>query len=59
MVLMMELTARDRSFMLPALVAVVTATVVARSLDPKSIYDARYSRREVGALEEERKPSPT
>ncbi len=59
MVLMMELTARDRSFMLPALVAVVTATVVARSLDPKSIYDARYSTQEVGALEEERKPSAT
>lgn len=40
-VLIMELTSRDRSFMLPLLVVVVAATVVARSLDARSIYDVR------------------
>jgi H+/Cl- antiporter ClcA len=59
LVLMMELTARDRSFLLPAIVVVVTATVVARSMDARSIYDARYSNREFGALQEQRKPSAT
>jgi H+/Cl- antiporter ClcA len=36
-VLLMELTARDRSFLLPMILIVVTATVVARSLDARSI----------------------
>jgi H+/Cl- antiporter ClcA len=56
-VLMMELTGRDRSFILPLLVAVVMATVVARTLDPRSIYDARLSEREIEKLQEARKPS--
>ncbi len=55
-VLIMELTARDRSFMLPLLTAVVTATIVARTLDPRSIYDARFTDREVRKLVRERKP---
>lgn len=42
-VLMMELTGQDRSFMLPLLVGVVTATLVSRSIDPRSIYDAQLS----------------
>jgi chloride channel protein, CIC family len=46
-VLVMELTGRDRSFILPMVLAVVTATVVARTLDPRSIYEARFSDREV------------
>lgn len=57
-VLVMELTARDRSFILPLLVAVVTATVVARSIDRRSIYDARFSDREVETMQQERQPSP-
>jgi CIC family chloride channel protein len=57
-VLLMELTARDRSFILPLLVAVVTATVVARSIEPRSIYDARFTNQEVEALQQSRKPSP-
>jgi chloride channel protein, CIC family len=57
-VLVMELTARDRSFILPLLMAVVTATLVARTLDPRSIYDARFSDKEVETLQRTRKPSP-
>jgi CIC family chloride channel protein len=53
----MELTDRDRSFVLPLLLAVVTATVVARTLDPRSIYDARLTKRQIENLQQERKPS--
>jgi H+/Cl- antiporter ClcA len=55
-VLVMELTGRDRSFILPMLLAVVTATVVARTLDARSIYDARLSDREMNALQKAREP---
>ena len=48
-VLVMELTGRDRSFILPLLVAVGTATLVARTIEPRSIYDARLSDEEVEA----------
>ena len=58
-VLVMELTGRDRSLILPLLAAVVTATVVARTLDPRSIYDARFTEREVKKLQDERKPPST
>jgi H+/Cl- antiporter ClcA len=46
-VLMMELTGRDRSFILPLLVVVGTATIVARSIEPRSVYDARLSDEEL------------
>ncbi len=36
-VLMMELTGRDRSFMAPLLLAVITATLVSRMIEPRSI----------------------
>src|SRR6202042_739366 len=42
-VLMMELTGHDRSFIVPMLLAVVTATLVARTIEPRSIYDARLT----------------
>jgi CIC family chloride channel protein len=48
-VLMMELTGRDRSFILPLLLAVGTATLVARTIEPRSIYDARLTNEEVEA----------
>jgi chloride channel protein, CIC family len=48
-VLMMELTGRDRSFILPLLVVVSTATIVARTIEPRSIYDARLTDDEVKA----------
>ena len=57
-VLVMELTGRDRSFILPMLLAVVTATTVARTLDARSIYDARFSNRQMKALQKAREPSP-
>jgi CIC family chloride channel protein len=56
-VLVMELTGRDRSFILPMIIAVVLATVVARSMDARSIYDARFSDREVSDLVLARKPA--
>jgi CIC family chloride channel protein len=56
-VLVMELTGRDRSFVLPRLVAVVLATLVARTLDSRSIYEARLSKREIQKLQLARKPS--
>lgn len=56
-VLVMELTGRDRSFILPMLLAVVTATVVARTLDARSIYDARFSDRQMKALQKARAPA--
>src|ERR1700685_1766239 len=57
--LTMELTGRDRSFILPLLLAVVTATVVARTIDRRSIYDARFSDKEVKKLQQARAPSPS
>lgn len=51
-VLMMELTGRDRSFIVPLLLAVGAATLVARTIEPRSIYDARLTDEEV---EERRK----
>ena len=56
-VLVMELTGRDRSFILPMIIAVVLATLVARSLDARSIYDARFSDREMSELLLARKPA--
>jgi H+/Cl- antiporter ClcA len=58
-VLIMELTARDRSFMLPLLIVVVVATVVARTLDPRSIYDARLTDQEIKKQQQDRRPAPT
>jgi CIC family chloride channel protein len=42
-ILMIELTGRDRSFILPLLLIVGTATLIARSIEPRSIYDARLT----------------
>lgn len=57
-VLIMELTGRDRSFMLPLLVAVGTATLIARSLEPRSIYDARLTDEESEARQKMRDRLP-
>ncbi len=48
-ILMMELTGRDRSFIVPMLLAVATATLVARTIELRSIYDARLTDEEVEA----------
>jgi chloride channel protein, CIC family len=42
-VLLMELTGRDRSFVLPLLLIAGAATLIARSIDHRSIYDARLT----------------
>ncbi len=46
-VLMLELTGRDRSFIVPLLLAVTAATLVSRSIEARSIYDARLTDAEV------------
>lgn len=53
-VLMMELTGHDRSFIVPLLLVVATATLVARSIEPRSIYDAKLSDEEVEARRQAR-----
>jgi H+/Cl- antiporter ClcA len=57
-VLMMELTGRDRSFIVPLLLAVATATLVARTIEPRSIYDARLTDEEVEARQKSRELPP-
>jgi CIC family chloride channel protein len=46
-VLMMELTGYARAAIVPLLLAVATATLVARTIEPRSIYDARLSDEQV------------
>jgi CIC family chloride channel protein len=48
-VLMMELTGGDRSFIVPLVLAVATATLVSRTIEMRSIYDARLTDEEVVA----------
>jgi H+/Cl- antiporter ClcA len=48
-VLMMELTGRDRSFIAPMLLMVTIATLVARNIEPRSVYDARLTDEEAAA----------
>jgi CIC family chloride channel protein len=57
-VLMMELTGRDRSFIVPLLLAVGTATLVARTIESRSIYDARLTDEEVKARRQAREQPP-
>jgi chloride channel protein, CIC family len=47
LILMMELTGLDRSFILPLFLIVCVATLVARSIEPRSIYDARLTDRQI------------
>jgi H+/Cl- antiporter ClcA len=46
-VLIMELTGYARVAILPVLMAVTTATLVARMIEPRSIYDARLTDEQV------------
>ena len=57
-VLMMELTGRDRSFIVPMLLAVATATLVARTIESRSIYDARLTDAEVETRRQARELPP-
>jgi CIC family chloride channel protein len=59
-VLMMELTGRDRSFVLPMLVAIAGATLIARTIEPRSIYDARLTDEQIASRQKAREqPLPT
>lgn len=58
-VLMMELTGRERSFILPMLLAVVGATLVSRTIDARSIYDAHLTDEELAARSKARDAAPT
>jgi H+/Cl- antiporter ClcA len=58
-VLLMELTGRDRAFVVPLLVAVVTATLVARTVEQRSIYEARLDDAQIRARHEARDRVPT
>ena len=55
-VLMMELTGQDRSFIAPLLFAVVIATLVSRVIEPRSIYDARLTDEEIAQRQKVREP---
>lgn len=55
-VLMIELTGQDRALIMPILLAVITATAVSRTIEPRSIYDARLSDAEVVARMKTREP---
>ncbi len=46
-VLVMELTGRDRSFVLPLILIAGISTLIARSIEHRSIYDARLSDEQV------------
>jgi chloride channel protein, CIC family len=56
-VLMMELTGQDRAFIAPLLLGVATATLVARTIESRSIYDARLTDEEVAARQKMREES--
>jgi chloride channel protein, CIC family len=46
-ILMMELTGRDRSFILPLLLIAGISTLIARSIEHRSIYDAKLTDEEI------------
>jgi CIC family chloride channel protein len=56
-VLLMELTGHARSFIVPLLLVVATATLVARTIEARSIYDARLSDAEVSERQKRRDPA--
>lgn len=53
-VLLMEMTGHDRSVMLPMLISVFFATLIARSIEPRSIYDARLTDEEIAKRQRSR-----
>lgn len=46
-ILMIELTGRDRSMILPLLLGITTATLVARTIEFRSVYEARLTEEQV------------
>jgi H+/Cl- antiporter ClcA len=56
-VLIMELTGQDRSFIAPLLLAVILATLVSRMIEPRSIYDARLTDEQIAERQQFREPA--
>jgi H+/Cl- antiporter ClcA len=56
-VLMFELTGHNRSFIAPMLLAVTSATLFARWIEPRSIYDAKLNDEQLAARIAARSPS--
>jgi CIC family chloride channel protein len=56
-VLMIELTGRDRSLIAPLVLVVAISTLVARSIGPRSIYDARLADEQIAARQKLREQS--
>lgn len=46
-VLLMEMTGQGRSFVLPMLLAATISTMLSRSIEPRSIYDARLTKEQI------------
>ena len=57
-VLMMELTGYSRAAVIPLMIAVATATLVARTIEPRSVYDARLSDAQVRERQRVRDHAP-
>ena len=57
-VLMMELTGYARAAIVPVLLAVATATLVARLVESRSIYDARLTDEQVRERQQARDHAP-
>jgi CIC family chloride channel protein len=57
-VLMLELTGRDRSFILPLILIAALSTLIARSVEPRSIYDARLSDEQIESRQKMREQEP-
>jgi H+/Cl- antiporter ClcA len=56
-VLMIELTGHSRALIVPVLLAVATATMVSRTIEPRSIYDARLTDEQVRERLKSREPA--
>lgn len=54
MVLLMEMTGHVRSIILPMTIGVFVATLIARTIEPRSIYDARLTDEEIAKRQEQR-----
>ena len=57
-VLLMELTGRDRSFILPLILIAGISTLISRSIEQRSIYDARLSDEQVALRQKMREEEP-
>jgi H+/Cl- antiporter ClcA len=57
-VLIMELTGRDRSFILPLILIAGISTLISRSVEARSIYDARLSDEQIALRQKMREEEP-